>query len=105
MFVINPGSGPVSGSTRENADKNLQKFLEDSGADSFQFNREEDGGRFTYTLVKGDQSCEIEMPGLPLDKVRYMREPGQNIWDFPRLCVDGSSWVWLYALNILWEEE
>ncbi|MET9402659.1 hypothetical protein [Kitasatospora sp. NPDC002965] len=40
------------------------------------------------------------MPGLSLDQVRWMNEPDQNIWNYPRLFVDGSSWVWWYALGI-----
>jgi hypothetical protein len=32
--------------------------------------------------------------------VRYLGIPGQNIWDFPRLFVDGSSWVWKFAIAV-----
>jgi hypothetical protein len=39
------------------------------------------------------------MPGLPVEQVRYMGESGQNIWDFPRLYVDDSSWIWEFALS------
>ena len=106
MINVNPGAGPVSGSTRENADKNMQKFLEDTKSDSFEFVKEKDNGRFTYALRKGEWVAEIQMPGLPLEKVRYMKEPGQSIWDFPRLYVDRSSWIWLYATNLWeWREE
>jgi len=31
------------------------------------------------------------MPGLPIDEVHWMRQHDQNIWDFPRLYVGGSS--------------
>lgn len=106
MIVINPGSGPVHGSSKENADKNMQKFLEDTKSDSFEFSKEENDGRFAYALRKGEWVAEIKMPGLPLEKVRYMKEPGQSIWDFPRLYVDGSSWIWFYAMNVWeWREE
>jgi hypothetical protein len=106
MIVINPGSGPVSVSTRENADKNMQKFLEDTESDSFEFTKEEEDGRFTYLLKKGSWTSEIMMPGLALDQVRYIGGPDQNIGDFPRLYVDGSSWVWKYARNVWeWREE
>jgi len=44
------------------------------------------------------------MPGLPLDLVRYTGENGQNIWNFPRLYLDDSSWVWKFAANILANE-
>lgn len=39
----------------------------------------------------------VDMPSLSLEKIRYMGEKTQNIWDFPRLYVNGSSWVWKYA--------
>jgi hypothetical protein len=39
----------------------------------------------------------VDMPGLPLHQVA-LRE-GDNAWLFPRLYVDGNSWLWPYALN------
>lgn len=56
-------------------------------------------GRFRFVLVRGERRCEIDMPGLPIDRVRYVGGEGQDIWDFPRLYVDGSSWVWKFAVN------
>jgi hypothetical protein len=103
MIYVNPGSGPVDDSTRENADKNMVAFQADTNSDSFEFVRAEDDGRFAYTLKRGDQTAEIEMPGLPLDEVRYLGPP-QNIWHFPRLYVNGSSWVWKYAMSV-WDDE
>ena len=47
-----------------------------------------------------ERTIEIQMPGLPVDRVRFLDEDGQNIWDFPRLYVDDSSWVWKYALSV-----
>lgn len=55
-------------------------------------------GRFTFALAFGDVSFEIEMPGVPVERVRYTGADDQNIWDYPRLYVDGSSWVWRYAV-------
>ena len=39
----------------------------------------------------------VDMPGLPLAKVRFTGAKSQDIWTFPRLYVDDSSWVWLYS--------
>ena len=105
MIVANPGAGPVSGSTRENADKNMRKFLEDCGADSFEFGGMEHDGRFGYQMKVGDRTVDVDMPGLPLEKVRFVSDPGQNIWDFPRLYIDGSSWVWKYAVSVTKDKE
>ncbi len=38
------------------------------------------------------------MPGIPLSEVRYVK--GLNAWLFPRLYVDGSSWLWEFAINM-----
>lgn len=61
----------------------------------------EGNGRFTFTLAFGEGlQFEIEMPGLPIEKVRWTGAADQDIWDYPRLYVDGSSWVWKYAVNV-----
>jgi hypothetical protein len=31
--------------------------------------------------------------------LRFTGAADQNIWDFPRLYVNGSSWVWIYAVG------
>lgn len=106
MLFINPGSGPVRGATRENADENMKVFvqdLRDNGNEIVDFeiqnNQEPDDGRYVYGVHQADgKTIEIEMPGLPVEQVRYVGEDNQNIWDFPRLYVDGSSWVWEFAL-------
>ena len=100
MVIINPGTGPVEG-TRNQAKKNMQQFLQDLQLPkaTMRFIREEEDGRFTFHIKKGDHVCEVEMPGLPIEQVRWIDDPDQNIWHFPRLYVDGSSWVWHYALS------
>jgi hypothetical protein len=105
-IFINPGSGPVADATIENASFNMGAFtgdllrLDDSAIPSVERRSEmDDDGRYCFVLRFPDREVEVEMPGLPLAQVRWLDEPGQNIWDFPRLYVDGSSWVWKYALN------
>lgn len=103
--TINPGTGPVNGATENNATKNIEHFItdcENNKVKGIQFVRIPDSdygnGRYAF-LLWVDQRChEIQMPGLQLDKVRYINPETQNIWDYPRLYVDGSSWVWKFAL-------
>lgn len=101
--IINPGSGPVADATEAEAIKNIAHFILDSkleGVEWMRIPKEDHGGRFTFLLYRlhPDYRCHVvDMPGLSLDRTRYIGEP-QNIWDFPRLYVDGSSWVWHYAL-------
>jgi hypothetical protein len=56
-------------------------------------------GHSARTTGKDQRTVLIEMPGLPLDEVRYVDDDEQNIWDFPRLYVDGGSVVWCYAVK------
>jgi hypothetical protein len=105
-ITINPGTGPVEGATLENAKANMDAFAADlveRGMYVTGLTRREDAdddGRYGYLLTMGDaRKIEIDMPGLPLDQVRYMDTEGQDIWDFPRLYVDGSSWIWMFALG------
>lgn len=104
-ITINPGSGPIEGATLEQAKANMDAFavdLRNAGLYVTGLTRREhtdDAGRFGYTLTMGDgRKLEILMPGLPLDQVRYIDADGQDIWDFPRLYVDGDSWVWMFAV-------
>ena len=99
QVFINPGSGKVNEGTKEQSEINIKRFIEDLGIKcEYEFIRKEDDGRHLYKISNGEKSHEIEMPALELENVRYLGE-GQNIWHFPRLYVDGSSWVWKYALE------
>ena len=105
-IFFNPGTEPVEGATLENAEANMKQFISDSSlADELVFERygdnEDEDGRFRFYVYW--KRCEamrvsVDMPGWTLERVRYIGEPGQDIWDFPRLYVDGSSWVWEFAI-------
>lgn len=100
---INPGSGPVTDASEEEAKKNIEAFMEDINLPGTTWIRSPGAdygeGRYAFTLYRGEElSVEVQMPGLPLENVRYM-DKSQNIWHYPRLYVDDSSWVWAFALN------
>mgnify|MGYP001585291590 CR=1 FL=1 len=105
--IINPGSGPVASATSDNATCNMGVFTDDlraNGIDVDTFIRraasDYGDGRYAYEISFADgRTVEVQMPGLPVEQVRWLAEPDQNIWDFPRLYVDGNSWVWKYALS------
>jgi hypothetical protein len=112
-IAINPGTGPVHGASQEQAAKNIEAFVNDVNTDDRQVEGwddtgKEDEGRWVFVLHYGDRESTIDMPGLPLDEVRYLGPP-QNIWDYPRLYENGSSWVWCYAIDAaqesLWGED
>lgn len=103
-IVINPGSGQVPDASEANAVANAERFVADlaeRGISTERCERRSDldgGGRFGFELRTSAGYAELEMPGLPIDQVRWLG-PGQDIWQFPRLYVDGNSWVWFFALN------
>lgn len=101
-LALNPGSGPVAGAALHHAEDNMQAWLDEHPFEDMASERHQErdkGGRYGFLCRRAGKSSTylIEMPGLPLDQVRYTGPP-QNIWDFPRLYVDGSSWVWCYSL-------
>jgi len=110
-IFINPGSGPVDEATEDNARANMSAFWTDMharGLEPAAFTRHSDDdygdGRYAFDFCIGDEMHQVQMPGLPLEKVRYLGG-GQSPWDFPRLYVDDSSWLWFFALNILMPED
>lgn len=112
VVVINPGTGPVREATVAQAEANIKVYAQDiakkHGLVVLATRREESSdtgdGRYVFLLdceKEGRKwTLEIQMPGWPLEKVRYLGTPDQNIWDFPRLYVDGSSWVWKFAMDV-----
>ena len=101
-IIINPGTEPVTNASEANAIVNIKHFIADCKAKNINCVRipEQDygEGRYAFLLWKNTFCHEIQMPGLPLAMVRYTNDKEQNIWHYPRLYVDDSSWIWCYAL-------
>lgn len=110
QITINPGSGPVGAASEQQAAANVEAFVVDLQTRGHQnvqaerktnadYNTEDNDGRYCWTVsVDGGPAVEVQMPGIPLDQVRWLG-PDQDIWQFPRLYVDDSSWIWFFALN------
>lgn len=100
--LINPGSGPVCGEVSwDNAYENINAYIADCEIPMrvVRSEHEDDDGRYLFVLRNDeyDYQIDVEMPGLPLDMVRYVKGDKRNILNFPRLYVDGSSWIWYIA--------
>lgn len=110
QIVINPGSGPVANATAEQAAVNIKQFVADLAVRGLNvvdigrtpeadYDLQDNDGRFAFDLTFDDGSvAAVQMPGIPVERVRWLG-PDQDIWQFPRLYVDGNSWVWFFALN------
>jgi len=104
---VNPGSGPVAEATEQNAIDNMAVFTDDLRTRGItvtgSVRRPEadyGSGRYAFTVTTDDDhATEIQMPGLPVDQVRWLKSEGQDIWQFPRLYVDDGSWIWYFALD------
>jgi hypothetical protein len=104
---INPGSGPVDGATEEHATDNIKCLITDVAidADWVRVPQHDSDGRFGYVLFHretyhyNNRCCFVRMPGIPLSQVRFMDELNQDIWDFSRLYINESSWVWKFAIS------
>lgn len=104
MLSINHGTEDTEDLGFEQAYNNVLSFIDDCEIQLYIKNANcipGEDGRYLFTLkspLLHKLEYEIEMPSLPLNQVRYMEEKEQNIWDYPRLYLNGSSWVWKYAL-------
>lgn len=104
-ILINPGTGVVDGAREEYADHNISQLVQDVDLEGITYRKDaskDDGeGRFGYQLTHHQKDVEVQMPGWPLERVRFLGKEGQKIMEFPRLYVDGSSWLWKFAVNII----
>ena len=113
--IINPGTGPIPDATltqaflcaeqlvADIADKEVrpsaQPFV--SGAKYSRAPFRDADGRYGFTFRAGDFSAVVDIPGIPVDRVRYLKLDGQNIWNYPRLYINESSFVWYYVVGLL----
>lgn len=99
--IINPGTGPVEHATEADARRAVWLLVRDlrrrgrSVEWDGTFYDEWDGYWAARPLVDGIPR-EVDMPGCHPATTRRGKP-----WVSQRLYVDGSSWLWPFALNIL----
>lgn len=103
-MIVNPGTEPVENTSEEQAEANIQQFIKDCdiGDDDrwrihyLRTKAPEEGGRYGFIIYNhcNVRAHLVDMPGCDLDLVRQAKP-----WVSPRLYVDGSSWLWNFALK------
>lgn len=103
VVFFNPGTGPVDDAYADDAWRNLKAFIADLGLVGVHYRRmkkhDYGNGRYAYQLRYQGRKVEIQMPGWELARVRFTGAKEQNPWDYPRLYVDDSSWLWQFAVS------
>lgn len=106
--IADMGTGAVEEGSKEQSEINIKKFISDCFSHNpqlrfkYEFIEIEKNGRHTYELTNEDyRTYIVQMPAVSLEKVRFMGEEGQTVIGVPRLYVDGSSWLWKYAIDII----
>ena len=103
MIIINPGTEPLPEATEENAGKAIDLFVADLNERGVHVvkvwrkpGNDRGGGWFAYRILTDtDRGYNIGMPGID-PEATHAGVPFTS----PRLYVDGSSWLWGYALNM-----
>lgn len=117
-LIINPGTGPVENATEQNAWIAMNRFRADVEHEmdcrgdlhdlhQYRLPMFDRDGRFGFVLGNsyGERAVLIRMPGCDKNVTREGRP-----WRSPRLYLDGSSWLWQYAVRLAaealrWERE
>lgn len=98
-LFINPGTEPRPGTYR-NASDTIGRFVQQLHHTVIAHREEgkdfEGYWAWRLQLLNSEQSVEVHVPGIEPNVI----EQGEP-WVSPRLYVDGSSWLWGYALDIV----
>lgn len=82
--------------------KNVKQFIKDCEVEMYikECQMVVRNGYYYFELQAKDFDYYIDlgMPSLPLEELRYMEVGKQDAWRFKRLEVDGSTWLWVFAL-------
>lgn len=102
MIIINPGTGSVENSEELHAIENIHFVLDKLKQKNIAYVRipeRDENGRYCFVLMYQNEegknkSCEVDMPGISFtEETNEMR--------FPRMYVDGSSWIFYFGIDII----
>lgn len=102
--IVNPGTHDVEG-TEKQAWNNIGGFAELLAEDlaiEIEVKRypkkDYGGGRYAFLLIANGHSHEVQMPGNEWGLISG--KTAENIFQRPRLYIDGNSWLLEYALDM-----
>ena len=102
MLIINPGTEAAAGATAENSRQAFHFFVSDlrSIGATVEYDTDEPydlrDGYWEFTVQVNGRERTLDIPGDEPETTRK-GEP----WVSKRLYVDGSSWLWGFALSII----
>lgn len=100
QIIISPGTEPRPDATEDNAAQIIRRFIDDLGLPGIACTRTPDddpaypAGYYAFRLSAGEYACTVDVPGVDPDTVQLGKP-----WRSSRLYVNGSSWLWGFALG------
>jgi hypothetical protein len=105
MIIINPGTFNTPKGDRSQSEHNIKEFIKQLGVDAeYKFIEDCSNGRHSYKIWNDNHSHIVDMPAIPLKDIIYKSGEKRSIFEFPRLYVDGSSWLWEFALRVCFDD-
>lgn len=100
MLIINPGTEKQMGATEANAIKVAEQINKDLELPDQRWRRaperDDERGWFGFIFAGAGGECEVDIPGIDAETV-IKGVPFES----PRLYVEGSSWLYGYALGFI----
>jgi hypothetical protein len=93
---INPGTEASDTATEDNALKIAERICADTGSTASRHPEADNRGWFGFRFVRDGRTAEVDIPGDDPDVVCEGRP-----WVSRRLYVEGSSWLYGYAMNAI----
>jgi hypothetical protein len=106
MMLVNPGTSSIREADKKLAKLGIAQFVTDLDLGALKVKRDKKGdcdGWFGFKVKSKRASISVLVPGIPMEQMRRM-ERDDSAWNFRRLYVEGSSWLWNYALERAKEE-
>jgi hypothetical protein len=55
-------------------------------------------GWYAFLLWYGNNCAVVQMPGVTLNDVRFLKNPGIDVYDYPRLFLNNAPYHWVSSV-------